>query len=111
MITFYDFYKEAMGKEPTGAKYQALFLMNDISTKMQRGVFLPKGSPREAALALREAFHAVEKDKDFIEDYKKITGEEPDLVRAEEVERIFERIRNVDPDVKRVLRESVGTEQ
>jgi hypothetical protein len=110
MPTFYDFYRQAFGKVPTGAKYQALFLMNDISTKMQRGVFLPKGSPMEAALALRQAFHAVEKDKDFIEDYRRITSEEPDLVPAAEVERIFERIRKVDPEVKRVLRESVGAE-
>jgi tripartite-type tricarboxylate transporter receptor subunit TctC len=111
MITFYDFYLQAFGKPPSGPKYDALFLMNDISTKMQRGVFLPKGSPMEAALALRQAFHAAEKDKDFIADFKKITGEEPDLVKADEVERMFERIRKVDPEVKRVLRESVGAEQ
>jgi len=111
MITFYDFYKQATGREPTGAKYQALFLMNDISTKMQRGVFLPHGSPMAAALDLRKAFQAVAKDKDFVEDFKKITGDEPEMVSPEEVERIFERIRNVDPEVKRVLRESVGTEQ
>jgi tripartite-type tricarboxylate transporter receptor subunit TctC len=111
MITFYDFYRQAFGKPPSGPKYEALFLMNDISTKMQRGVFLPNGSPMEAARDLRQAFHAVEKDKDFIEDYKKITGEEPELVRADEVERIFARIRNVDPEVKRVLRESVGAGQ
>src|SRR5215813_1094646 len=111
MITFYDFYRQAFGKPPSGPKYEALFLMNDISTKMQRGVFLPKGSPTEAARNLRQAFHAVEKDPDFIEDFKKITGEEPELVRADEVERIFGRIRNVDPEVKRVLRESVGAEQ
>ena len=111
MITFYDFYLQAFGKPPSGPKYEALFLMNDISTKMQRGVFLPKGSPVEAARDLRQAFHAVEQDKDFIEDFKKITGEEPELVRADEVERIFARIRSVDPEVKRVLRESVGAEQ
>jgi tripartite-type tricarboxylate transporter receptor subunit TctC len=110
MITFYQFYKEAFGREPTGAKYQALFLMNDISTKMQRGVFLPKGSPMEAANDLRQAFHALKKDKDFVADYKKITAEEPDLVKAEEVERIFERMRHVDPEVKKVLKESVGAE-
>jgi hypothetical protein len=111
MVTFYDFYLQAFGKPPSGPKYEALFLMNDISTKMQRGVFLPKGSPMEAARDLRQAFHAVEQDKDFIEDFKKITGEEPELVRADEVERIFARIRSVDPEVKRVLRESVGAEQ
>ena len=36
---------------------------------------------------------------------------QPELVRADEVERIFARIRSVDPEVKRVLRESVGAEQ
>ncbi len=111
MITFFDFYKEAFGKPPSGPKHEALFLMNDISTKMQRGIFLPKGSPMEAARELRQAFHAVAEDKDFIEDFRKITGEEPELVRAEEVDRIFERIRKVGPEVKRVLKESVGAEQ
>src|SRR5262249_31130292 len=109
--TFYDFYLQAFGKEPTGAKYQALFLMNDISTKMQRGVFLPKGSPMEAALALRQAFHAVEKDKDFIEDYRKITGEEPELVPGEEVACIFDRIPAAAPEARRVRRGSVGAEK
>jgi len=57
------------------------------------------------------ACHALEKDKDFVEDFKKITGDDPELVPAEEVERIFARIRNVDPVVKQVLRDSVGAEQ
>ena len=106
--TFYRFYVEAFGKEPTGAKYQALFLMNDISTKMQRGVLLPKGSPPESVQALRNAFQAAGKDPAFAKDFKAITGEEPDIVEPAEIEAIFDRIRNVDPEVKRVLRESVG---
>jgi tripartite-type tricarboxylate transporter receptor subunit TctC len=109
IITFYQFYREALGKEPSGAKYEALFLMNDISTKMQRGMLLPKGSPAEAVTALRKAFQAVGKDPAFAKDFKAITGEEPDVVRPEEVEAIFNRIRKVDPEVKRVLRESVGS--
>jgi hypothetical protein len=43
-------------------------------------------------------------------DYRKITGETPDLVSAEVVERTFDRIRNVDPEVKDALEESVGNE-
>jgi tripartite-type tricarboxylate transporter receptor subunit TctC len=109
-MTFDRFHEQALGRPPSSAKWSALFLMNDISTKMQRGVFLAKGSPMEAARDLRSAFHAVEKDKDFADDYRRITGEEPDLVPADEVTRIFERIRQVDPEVKRVLRESVGAE-
>ena len=110
IITFYQFYREAFGKEPTGAKYQALFLMNDISTKMQRGMLVPKGSPPEAVQALRNAFQAAGKDAAFARDFKAITGEEPDVVAPAEIEAIFDRIRKVDPEVKRVLRESVGQE-
>jgi tripartite-type tricarboxylate transporter receptor subunit TctC len=110
IITFYQFYREAFGKEPSGAKYEALFLMNDISTKMQRGMLLPKGSPAEAVQALRNAFQGAGKDAAFARDFKAITGEEPDVVEPAEIEMIFERIRKVDPEVKRVLRESVGQE-
>lgn len=110
MITFYEFLKQAYGgKEPSGAKYDALFLMNDISTKLQRGIFLPKGSPEAAVRDLRQAFNALPQDKDFVSDFQKITGEAPDHVSAEDVEKIFERIRNIDPKVKRVLKESVGS--
>ena len=110
MITFYEFLKQAYGgKEPSGAKYDALFLMNDISTKMQRGIFLPKGSPADAVRDLRQAFDALSNDKDFVSDYKKITGEEPEHVSASDVEKMFDRIRNIDPEVKRVLKESVGS--
>jgi tripartite-type tricarboxylate transporter receptor subunit TctC len=110
IITFYDFYKQAFGKEPSGAKYDALFLMNDISTKLQRGMFLPKGSPPAAVQALREAFQATGRDQAFADDFRKITGEEPDVVSPADVEAIFGRIRNVDPEVKRILRESIGQE-
>jgi tripartite-type tricarboxylate transporter receptor subunit TctC len=84
--------------------------MNDISTKMQRGMLLPKGSPAEAVQALRNAFQAAGKDPAFARDFKAITGEEPDVVAPAEIEAIFNRIRKVDPAVKRVLRESVGQE-
>jgi hypothetical protein len=111
IITFYEFYKQAFKKEPSGAKYEALFLMNDISTKMQRGVLVPKGTPSEAVETLRAAFQATGQDPAFARDFKGITGEDPDVVKPAEIEKIFERIRSVDPEVKRVLKESVGAEQ
>ncbi len=107
--TFETFYQEAFGRAPSGPKYDALLLTNDISTKLQRGVFLPKGSPPEAVAALRQAFTAVAADPAFIADYRKITGEDPDLISAGEVERIFDRIRNVAPNVKQILKDSIGS--
>ena len=108
--TFDKVYLEAFGKPVSGIKWDAFFLMNDISAKMQRGIFLPKGSPPEAVEALRGAIAAVAKDKDFIADYKKVTGEEPDLLKADEIEPLFARMRNLDPQIKQVLKEAVGVD-
>jgi len=108
--TFDTFYEAAFDKPPTGPKFAAFLLANDIGTKMQRGVFLPKGSPPEAVAALRQAFKAVAADPQFIADFRKITSEDPDIVGAEEAERVFARIRGVAPEVKQVLKDSVGSE-
>src|SRR5579871_134289 len=110
-IPIFDaFYEKAFGKPPSGPKYDALILTNDIATKMQRGMFVPKGSPPEAVKALRQAFTAVAADPAFIADYRKITGEAPDLLNAETVEQIFDRIRTVSPQVKDILKESIAKE-
>jgi len=108
IATFDKVYAQAFGKAPSGPKYEALLLMNDISTKLQRLVVLPKGSPAEAAESLRAAFTALGHDKDLIEDFMKITGEEPDLIQADMVEPLFQRMRQVDPEVVRILKESVA---
>jgi tripartite-type tricarboxylate transporter receptor subunit TctC len=108
IATFDKVYAEAFGKAPSGAKFDALLLMNDISTKLQRIVVLPKGSPADAVDSLRAAFNALGQDPDFIADYMKITGEEPDLMKAEQIEPLFQRMRHVDPEVVRILKESVA---
>jgi len=107
---FDKFYEQAFGKPPSGPKYDALILTNDIATKMQRGMFVPRGAPPEAVKALRQAFTAVAADPAFIADYRKITGEAPDLLNAETVEQIFDRIRSVSPQVKDILKESIAKE-
>ena len=108
--TFDKVYAEAFGKPPAGPKFDALLLVNDLSTKLQRAVVLPKGTPPEAVDTLRQAFTAVGKDKDFITDYKRITGEAPDLATAREIEPLFERMQHVDPVITQMIRESIGTE-
>jgi tripartite-type tricarboxylate transporter receptor subunit TctC len=106
--TFDKVYAQAFGKPPTSRKFDALLLMNDISTKLQRIVVLPKGAPGEAVEALRQAFNALGQDKDFITDYMRVTGEEPDLIKAEAIEPLFQRMRHVDPEIVRILKESVA---
>jgi hypothetical protein len=106
--TFDKVYAQAFGKPPAGAKFSALLLMNDISTKLQRLIVLPKGSPAEAVEALRTAMSALAQDRDFVEDYMKVTGEEPDLVNADAIQPLFARMRHIDPEVVRILKESVA---
>jgi putative tricarboxylic transport membrane protein len=110
ILTFDKVYAQAFGQPPSGQKFDALLLMNDLSTKVQRLIVLPKGSPAEAADALRGAFNGLAEDRDFIEDYKRVTGEEPDLVKAELLEPLFERMRHVDPRITRTLKESVAAD-
>jgi tripartite-type tricarboxylate transporter receptor subunit TctC len=110
ILTFDKVYAQAFGQPPSGRKFDALLLMNDLSTKVQRLIVLPKGSPAEAADALRRAFNGLGEDRDFVEDYKRVTGEEPDLVKAELLEPLFERMRHVDPQIARTLKESAAAD-
>lgn len=108
IATFDEVYKQAFGRQPSGPKFDALLMMDDVGTQLQRGLVLPKGSPDEAVAALREAFQKTAADPDFIADYQKVTGEKPDLVKAEDLAPLFERMRNIDPAIKKVLVDSIN---
>ena len=103
-----DVYKQAFGTMPSGEKFEALLLMNDIATKLQRGFFLPKGAPDEAAADLRRAYRALATDRDFVADYERVTKEQPDFVGAEEVQLVLDKMRAVRPEIRKVLKESIG---
>jgi tripartite-type tricarboxylate transporter receptor subunit TctC len=108
IASFDKVYAEAFGKKPSGPKFDALLLMNDIGTQFQRGLVLPKGSPPQAVADLRKGFESVTADPDFVADYRRVTGEEPDLVKAAELEPLFARMRTIDPAIKKVLKDSIG---
>jgi tripartite-type tricarboxylate transporter receptor subunit TctC len=103
-----EVYREAFGVLPSGEKFEALLLMNDIATKLQRGFFLPKGAPDDAVADLRKAFQALASDPDFVADYERVTKDKPDFVGAAEVERVLDNMRAVRPDIRKVLKESIG---
>ena len=108
IVGFDKLYMEAKGKAPSGPKYDALMLMDDIGTQFQRGIVLPKGAPADAVADMRKGFDGVAADADFKAEYRRVTGEDPELVRAAELEPLFQRMRNIDPAIKKVLKESVG---
>jgi tripartite-type tricarboxylate transporter receptor subunit TctC len=103
-----EVYREAFGVLPSGEKFEALLLMNDIATKLQRGFFLPKGAPDDAVADLRKGFQTLASDPDFVADYERVTKDKPDFVGAAEVERVLDNMRAVRPDIRRVLKESIG---
>ena len=105
---FTDVYRDAFGTMPSGEKFDALLLMNDIATKLQRGFFLPKGAPDEAVADLRRGFQALAGDGDFVADYERITREKPDFIGAADVQGVFDKMRTVRPDIRRVLKDSIG---
>jgi hypothetical protein len=103
-----EVYRAAFGTMPAGEKFAALLLMNDIATKLQRGLFLPRGAPQEAVADLRQGYLALARDPDFIADYERVIKEKPDFIGAEEVERVFDSMRAVRPEVRKVLKDSIG---
>lgn len=100
---FHTFYERAMGRAPSGVKFEALLLLNDIGTKLQRAIVLPGGSPPEAVADLRKAFEALRSDKAFIEEFRRVTGSEPDLVSASDAEPLLNRMAQVKPEIRQAL--------
>jgi tripartite-type tricarboxylate transporter receptor subunit TctC len=106
--SFTDVYRAAYGKDPSGPKYDAFMLMNDIGTKLLRGFFLPKGAPQQAAGELSAAFLALRNDPAFLEEYEKITKEIPEMIDPDGLRPVFEKMKAVTPEVRKILQDSVG---
>ena len=105
---FDQVYAEAFGRPPAGPKWEALLLSNSLGSNMQRLIVFPKGTPNEAVTILRAAFAELAKDAEFAAAYHKVTNETPDIARADEVEPLIARMRNVDPAVKKAIQESIA---
>lgn len=108
---FEEVYREAHGKAPTGPKYGALLLSNDSSAKLARMVMMPPGASNEAVAQMRKGFMALLNDAEFLAEHQKIIKAAPILFSGELAEKALAKaINNVDPAVKRVLKEAAGVE-
>ena len=106
-MPFTELYQKAFGHAPTGPKWDALMLLATLNTQMLRGVLLPAGAPPQAAAALRQAFGDIMHDEEFLREFQRVVGERPDLAGEKELQPLFERMRSVDPAIKRVLQDSI----
>jgi tripartite-type tricarboxylate transporter receptor subunit TctC len=106
--TYSAVYQKAFGKPPSGDRYEALLQVNNIATKLQRGFFLPAGSPPEAVAALRTGFEALRSDSAYLEDYERVNQEKPDMTSAAEVAKVLDLMGKASPSIKKILLESIS---
>ena len=85
-----------------------MLLLCDFGSNTHGVMALPKDAPAEAIADLRAAFNALQSDQAFIKDYQALTGEDPSLVTAEELAPILKRLETVSPEIKQVVRETIG---
>jgi len=106
--SFHKVYQQAYGKPPSGAKFEALLLLCDLGSNTHGVIALPKDAPAEAIADLRQAFNALQSDAAFIKEYESLTGETPSLVTAEELGPILKRLQTVNPEVIKVVKDTIG---
>jgi tripartite-type tricarboxylate transporter receptor subunit TctC len=102
--TFLDVYKNLHGGAPSGIKYTALTMVNNLSTFMLRGSFVPAGTPKAAVDALRAAWQALPGDKDFVSEYRKAFKAEPKILQADIAQAHVNNVKRIDPKVVSFLK-------
>lgn len=106
---YVDVYKEVHGgKMPSGPKWDAFVILNDIATSMLRFIVMPHGAPKEAVNEMRKAFAELVNDPAFVADYVRLIKVKPQLVSAEEGEQILNRLDHVSPAAVTALKQVVG---
>ncbi len=102
--TFLDVYKKLRGGTPSGIKYTALTMVNNLATFMLRGSFVPAGTPKAAVDALRAAWRALPGDQEFVAEYRKAFKAEPKILQSDVAQAHVARVRSIDPKVVEFLK-------
>jgi hypothetical protein len=106
--SFHKVYQQALGKPPSGAKFEALLLLCDLGSNTHGVIALPKDAPAEAIADLRTGFNALRSDQAFIAEYEKLAGETPSLVTADELAPVMQRLDTVRPEVVQIVKDTIG---
>lgn len=106
---YVDVYKEVHGgKMPSGPKWDAFVILNDIATSMLRFIVMPHGAPKAAVEEMRKAFAELENDRAFQDDYERLIKVKAQIVSAEEGEHILKRLDHVSPAAVQALKQVVS---
>lgn len=103
---FTDVYKEIHGKMPSGPKWDAFVILNDIATSMLRFIVMPHGSPKAAVDEMRKAFAELATDQAFQAEYEKLINVKAEMVSAADGEAILAKLDKVDPAAVAALKEA-----
>ena len=92
LSSFTEVYTQIFGKAPSGIKYEVLKASNMASQNLNRVALLPPNTPKEAVLAMRQAFTLLAKDEEFISEAKKVMRFQPRFEVGEDGEKLRERV-------------------
>jgi tripartite-type tricarboxylate transporter receptor subunit TctC len=95
------------GKPPAGIKYEALKAANMSSTNMTRMVLLPPKVPAESIAILRNAFDALSKDQDFLQEAVGAMRFQPRFEVGAAGERLFKQATQTSPEIVNFLRKYI----
>jgi hypothetical protein len=105
--SFTEVYTQIHGKAPAGIKYEVLKAANMASQNLSRVALLPPSSPKEAVLAMRQAFTALSKDEEFIAEAKKAMRFHPRFDVGEDGERLRDKVLRAPPEVVDFVRQFI----
>jgi hypothetical protein len=105
--TYPEFLKQQKGAYPTGPMWQAYTLINTVGTTFLRSVVLPPNSPKEAELALREAFGKITTDPEFIAETQKILKFSPRYLVDDATEKLYREKLTKDPAVAAFMQDYI----
>jgi len=105
--SFTEVYTQIFGKPPSGLKYEALKAANMASQNLNRVALLAPDSPKEAVLAMRQAFASLSKDEEFINEAKKVMRFQPRFEVGEDGEKLRDRVLRAPTEVVEFVRKYV----
>jgi tripartite-type tricarboxylate transporter receptor subunit TctC len=109
--TFLEVYAKIKGGKPSGIAYDAYQMVNNLSTYMLRGSFVPRKTPKQAVDALKAAWQALPGDSAFVAAYMKAFRAPPKIIQAAAAKAQIARVLTIDPKIADFLRKLAGTKK
>ena len=108
MKPYHDFFREVMGREPSGKMWDIYRHVLAVNGAMQRMLVLPPNTPQGAVDSIRDALHELELDHDYAQDALKTLGYVPDYEAGKDVQNDVVRALSVPTEDKKWLADYIA---